>query len=151
MISPLFYDDLEYRLVKDGDPAALELVNRHYSRQWLGNLNSRQFVGAGVPMVILGVHADWLFVWRFARYRADLETGVECAIFRNESPELSSRLILLCESVWDQHHGPTRKFTYVHPEKIRSTNPGCCFQKAGWTRRDNPSSRGLVCWFKEVA
>lgn len=33
------------------------------------------------------------------------------------------------------HQGPPeRHYTYVAPSRIRSTNPGWCFQCAGWRR-----------------
>jgi len=30
--------------------------------------------------------------------------------------------------------GPDGMLTYVAPKKIRSSNPGCCFKKVGWTQ-----------------
>jgi hypothetical protein len=34
---------------------------------------------------------------------------------------------------WQRWPGQ-RLYTYVNPRKVRSTNPGCCFLKAGWRR-----------------
>ncbi len=84
-----------------------------------------------------------LFVWR-KFISDDGQTGVNCAVFRNESPTLSSRLILDAETVaWTDWPGQ-RLYTYVDPNKIRSTNPGACFIAAGWRRCGVTKKRGLV-------
>jgi hypothetical protein len=36
-----------------------------------------------------------------------------------------------------------RFFTYVDPAAVRGSNPGFCFQKAGW-RRCGVTARGLI-------
>ena len=63
--------------------------------------------------------------------------GWICTIFRNEGAGLSSDLILAAEAYLANLNvtcGPDGLMTYVWTKKIRSTNPGCCFLKAGWTR-----------------
>lgn len=149
MIAPLFYDELEYRIVKDGDATARYLINRHYSRIKHGNRNSAQFCAAGENLVILGVHGDWLFIWRKAKYRRDKQQGVECFAFRNESSALSSRIIILCETIAESVWGAQRFFTYVDPSEVQSTNPGYCYQKAGYTLSPTPTKRGLRLLYKE--
>lgn len=49
---------------------------------------------------------------------------------------LSSLLILSAERELAARHdcGPDGMLTYVAHKKIRSTNPGFCFLKAGWKR-----------------
>lgn len=64
--------------------------------------------------------------------------GWTCTIFRNESPVLSSDLVLAAEAMLAHEVpdcGPDGMLTYVWDRKVRSTNPGYCFQCAGWTVR----------------
>lgn len=89
---------------------------------------------------------DALFVWRKS-IRDDGQRGVCCAIFRNESPQRSSDMILEAERLaWAKWPGQ-RLFTHVDPRRIRSSNPGCCFLKAGW-RRCGVSGRGFLIFEK---
>lgn len=64
----------------------------------------------------------------------DGQAGVNCTIFRNESDCLASDLIIEAEQwAWERWPGE-RLFTYVNPLKIKSGNPGYCFQCAGWQK-----------------
>lgn len=61
--------------------------------------------------------------------------GWTCTIFRNESPLLSSWLIVEAEAALIARGvdcGPDGFITYVWDSRIRSTNPGACFKRAGW-------------------
>lgn len=90
------------------------------------------FVGPGAKLVLITEQADALFVWR-KFISGDGQTGVNCAVFRNESATLASLLILEAEDVARAKFGNERLFTYVNPRKIqRSRTPGRCFLKAGW-------------------
>jgi len=83
--------------------------------------------------VLVTPDCDALFVWR-KFISGDGQTGVNCAVFRNEGPIKSSVLIWeACRLAWQRWPGE-RLYTYVNPRKIRSTNPGCCFLKAGWRK-----------------
>ncbi len=138
-VSPL--TDGHWIEVKDGDPRGRDLYRRHYSyRQYKDGRNPRLFVGPGEKMVLLTLLCDALFVWR--KFRSmDGQDGISCAVFRNESPVLSSVLIAdACELAWRRWPGQ-RLYTYVNDTKIRSTNPGCCFLKAGWRRCGRTSGR----------
>ena len=120
--------------VKDGNQIALEMYNRHYSAYHYKDGRVRKlFCGPGEKMVLLTVNYDALFVWR-KFIDASGQSGVNCAVFRNEGNTLSSVLIMeaveLARKRWPQQ----RFYTYVNPRKIRSTNPGYCFQKAGWKK-----------------
>lgn len=117
---------------KDGDARAREIFNRHYSRRFYADgRHPKLFVGPGEKMVLLTPLCDALFVWR-KFISADGQTGVNCAIFRNESQYLSSQLILeACELAWQRWPGE-RLYTYINPRRIRSVNPGYCFKRAGW-------------------
>jgi hypothetical protein len=71
-----------------------------------------------------------LFVWR--KFICEGQAGVNCAVFRNEGPTLSSDLIgQACEIAWRRWPGE-RLYTFVNPRRVRSTNPGYCFIRNGW-------------------
>lgn len=126
---------------KDGDPSAFALFENHYT--FRPNRKQYQFVGPGESLVLLTQRADALFVWRkFINDSGD--EGVNCSIFHNAGPMLSSELINQAETLaWSKWPGE-RLYTYVNPRKIRSTNPGFCFQMAGWNLLRNPSGDLLV-------
>jgi hypothetical protein len=141
------FDD--FVIVKDGDLLASEIANRHYSRIWRGNITQPRFMPPGKRLILMEPMGKWLFAWSFQLYRKDEQTGAQCTIFRNESNILSSKIILKSEEIWESKYGKTRKFTYVHPEKIKSVNPGYCFQCAGWKKAEVKSNRGLVLLVKD--
>lgn len=95
-------------------------------------------VGSGAKMVLLTPCARALFVWR-KFISDDGQTGLNCAVFRNEGAGLSSALIQAAEAHAESHaksiwHGE-RHYTYVNPRKlIGGGNPGYCFIKAGWRK-----------------
>ena len=128
----LFPDDCLWHMVKDGNAAALELYLRHYSaRRYRDGRVRKLFCGPGEKMVLLTDKEDALFVWRKFINDGGQE-GVNCAVFRNESPFLSSDLIREAAGhAWRRWPGE-RLYTYVNPRKVRSPNPGCCFRMAGW-------------------
>jgi len=124
------------------------LADRHYSRRTVG---ARQFCSAARKLVLRDAKADVLFVWLwpYDEYRMDGQTGYNCAIFRNESCRLSSDIILEAEVLAFQKWGPNRLYTYVDPRKVRSQNPGYCFQMAGW-KKAGFSKDGKVLLVKEL-
>jgi hypothetical protein len=118
------------------DPRALALYERHYSaRRYADRRKRTQFAPPGETMVLLTACCRALFVWvknKVQRY--DKQTGVNCAVFRNEGAALSSDLIReACELAWQRWPGE-RLFTYVADAKVRSSNPGFCFKAAGWRK-----------------
>jgi hypothetical protein len=117
---------------KDGDAIARLIFDRHYSRiRYADGREPKLFVGPGEKTVMLTENSDALWVWK-KFISGDGQTGVNCAIFRNESEILSSTLILDAEHIaWRRWPGE-RLFTYVNPRGVRSTNPGFCYKKAGW-------------------
>lgn len=125
---------------KDGDPECRALADRHYSRKSKG---AALFVGPGRKIVLRNPEGTWVFAWRNALLRKDGQIGWECTIFRNESDRLSSEIILECEQYVEG-----RKFTYIDTKKIRSSNPGCCFKKAGWKRAGISKDRRLILLVK---
>ena len=136
-----------WQTTKDGDLNGLALYRRHYSaRRYRDGRRRRLFVGPGEKLVlILAPNADALFVWRRFRSEDTLARGVNCAVFRNESQARSSALILAAEerarARWPEEEWA---HTYVDAGSIRSSNPGWCFQCAGWRKAGLTKDRGLV-------
>jgi hypothetical protein len=130
MMLPL-WDGLVKTTHFDAEMAAL--ADRHYSRRTIG---ARQFCYSGRKLVLRDTQGDVLFVWMWPDQdkRMDGQVGYNCAIFRNEGKRRSSEIILEAEQAAFTRWGPNRVFTYVDGRKIRSTNPGYCFQRAGWLK-----------------
>ena len=118
--------------VRDGNPSAWVLFQRHYSKyHYKDGRIPKLFVGPGEKTVLITQDGLALFVWRKFKDASGQE-GVNCSVFRNESPLQSSHLILEAEKfAWDRWPG-LRLYTYVNSRKIKSSNPGYCFKKAGW-------------------
>jgi hypothetical protein len=73
-----------------------------------------------------------------------VEHQLNGAVFRNESPILSSVLIReACELAWRRWPG-ARLYTYVDARRVRSPNPGCCFKAAGWRACGKTKCRRLL-------
>lgn len=134
-------------IVPPHDPRAVALYARHYSsgKNGKGPEDWRRYgiAALGTSMVMITLDGHALFVWTYERYRQDNQTGVNCAVFRNEGPVLSSTLVLEAERLaWNRWPGE-RLFTFVDPDAVASSNPGYCFKMAGWTRC-GVSGRGLL-------
>jgi hypothetical protein len=116
------------------DPPAVRLADRHYNRQKPG---TSQFVPPGKCLVLLTENKDALWVTSWQRYSFHGWPGAWVnSYFRNESELLSSMLIRQAISVtcffWSvPAHG---MITFVDPCKVRSTNPGYCYQVAGFRK-----------------
>jgi hypothetical protein len=123
-------------LTRDGDRSCLAMYERHYSAyRYRDGRQRTQCVGPGEVIFLRTADADAIFVWR--KYIDDTipeQTGVECAIFRNEAPHRyeSSELIKQADAIADHCWPSERHYTKVDPAAIRSANPGCCFKAAGW-------------------
>jgi len=115
------------------DPEMAALADRHYSRRTPG---ARQFCYSGRKIVLRDSPGLVLFVWMYPdpTFRMDNHTGYYCSIFRNESGRKSSEIILEAEQFAVARWGSGRAYTFVDGRKVRSTNPGYCFQIAGWTK-----------------
>ncbi len=126
--------------VRDGDLRALAMYLRHYSarksraRYTVAPIGNRaRFVGNGEHMVLMTRDCRALFAWRLQQHRKDDQTGIECAVFRNEGTDTRSSILVLeaCELGWLRWPGQ-RLFTFVDPREVRSANPGYCFKMAGF-------------------
>lgn len=139
-------------LTKDGDRDCLDLYERHYSAHRYADGRERVlFVGPGEKWVFR-LHWDGdpaCFVWRkfiddcIDERTGERRQGVNCAVFRNESPIRSSDLIRQADAIADCLWTDRRHYTYVDPGKVASRNPGFCFLKAGWTKCGRTKS-GLI-------
>ena len=110
----------------------MDLFRRHYSyREYADNREQKLFVGPGEKVVLRTWQADAMFVWR--NFINDSgEDGINCAVFRNESETKSSTLIQEADAIADALWPNQRHYTYINAKKIKSTNPGYCFKRAGW-------------------
>lgn len=129
---PFLFSDSIWIPIKDGNPTGMSLFMRHYTARERRKLF--QFVGPGEKMVLLTEDARALFVWR--KFLSDAgESGVNCAVFRNEGSGAgrSSDLIREADRVAWQRWPGERLYTYVDPSNVKhKRDPGRCFLKAGW-------------------
>lgn len=136
------------------DPRTATLADRHYNRRKIG---SPQFMPPGQTLILLSPDEQAVFGW----WRPHPDSGIPaingldgwtCTIFRNESPTLSSLMILDAEkALYQTGHdiGPDGLLTYVWDSKVRSTNPGACFKHAGWTVRGRSADGKKTLLWKE--
>lgn len=121
------------------DPRSAAISDGHYSRRTPG---SPQFMPPGQTLVLLAADESAIFGW----WRPHPSSGIKamngkdgwtCTIFRNIGSGLSSSLIVAAEDALKATGvtcGPDGFLTYVWRAKIRSSNPGCCFKKAGYRK-----------------
>lgn len=122
-------------LTKDGDVDCLALYERHYSAYRYKDGRQRVlFCGPGEKVVLRTEKGDACFVWRRFIDDSAFGGGINCAVFRNESPHQSSRLIRQADAIADRLWPDRRHYTYVNAARVASRNPGFCFLKAGWQR-----------------
>jgi hypothetical protein len=137
---------MNWRLSHRAQPLAVAIADRHYNRQKVG---TPQFVPPGRCIVLLGTDASalWVTSWPFAEYVKHAWAGAWMnSLFRNEGQHLSSELILQAVAVtrWRWPTPPAQgMITFVDSTKIRSSNPGYCYLKAGF-RRVGYTAGGLV-------
>lgn len=131
-------------LTRDGDRACLELYRRHYSsRKYKDGRKPKLFCGPGEKVVLRTLEGDAFFVWKKFKDASGQE-GVNCSVFRNESTHLSSELIQQADAIAFCVWPDCRHYTYVNAKRIKSSNAGFCFLKAGWRRLEQQTKSGLV-------
>ena len=151
-----------WKLSSSSDPKALAIVDGtgpfaaygpHYSRRTPG---SKTFTGCGQEVVLLSDCGR--AVWAVVRQRTPARAGTGGSrgragetdktryvwrnmLFRNLGAGLSSELIREATQEtyrrWVERYGELpeeRLRTEIDVRKVRSTNPGCCYQLAGWER-----------------
>lgn len=123
-----------------------DMLNRHYSaNHYSDGRNVRLSAGPGEKIILQTPEGGAVFIWRKFIDKSG-QSGVNCAFFRNEVPEiyLSSDLIIEAEQIAWQRWPNARLYTYVNPRKIKSTNPGYCFIVAGWRKVGITKSKKLL-------
>lgn len=158
-----------WRLSSSSDRRALDVVDGagkhegqgpHYSRRTPG---SKTFTGVGEEIVL--VTADGRAVWAVVRQRVPMRRGSGASrgragetdakpyvwrnmIFRNLGAGLSSELIReateMTYQAWLDRYGrlPTERLrTEIDVRKVKSTNPGFCYLKAGWTKGETKRNK----------
>jgi len=131
--------------VNRNNRVAGSLIRRHYTRA----RNTGHFCRPGLNLVLLGIDgkAVWISHKNTDGYkRWDGLDAIECTVFRNEGERLSSELVeeavILTESKWGR---PADGWvTYVDARKVKSTNPGFCFLKAGFWKDRSYSHPFLI-------
>lgn len=128
------------------------MYERHYSAHHYKDGRQRKlFVGPGEKVVLRIWDGDAFFVWRkFIGHDLAGNSGVNCAVFRNEAPTKykSSELISQADAIADLIWPGVRHYTYVNAERVASRNPGFCFLAAGW-RRCGRTQGGLIVLERE--
>lgn len=104
------------------------------------------FTRPGKNLVLRTSSGDAVWV-TWSGIRDDGLKAYECTIFRNESGYRSSKLIhhAVAATLGEWGEFPIGGLiTYVDANKIKSTNPGFCFKKAGWKHIGESKKRGLI-------
>lgn len=152
-----------WTLSSSSDRRALDVVDGtgmhagagpHYSRRTPG---SKTFTGVGQEIVL--VTECGRAVWACIRQKTPMKVGTGASrgregqtdqaaryvwrnmIFRNLGAGLSSDLVRSALAMtyleWEKRYGeipPEELRTEIDVKRVRSTNPGCCYLKAGWRR-----------------
>lgn len=127
-----------WRFCSETDSQANAVADRHYSRQTPG-CGQIGPPGRRVVLVAACGRALWLTHYPRPGFGKDGLDAYRCSIFRNEGAGLSSRLIQDAMDLTERLWGPAPEgwVTWVDTRKVRSTNPGYCFLRAGWWRDDS--------------
>jgi hypothetical protein len=128
------YEPPHWIIGQDGEPELRAMYERHYTcRVYTDGRDVKLFGGPGEKIILTTPKRDALFVWR-KFIDASNQTGVNCAVFRNESKVLASTLIRQADTIADFIWPGERHYTYVRQEAVKSRNPGWCFICAGWEK-----------------
>ena len=142
-------DDSDWLMTDRSNPQLRALHNRHYSAQRVwddhtpGNL-----AGPGRQINLISPDGGAAIIFLVQMYRMDDYAGfIGVPFFRNESNRRSSDLIISGELIAAQTFGPLDFFTFVDGRKVKSENPGYCFQCAGY-RKAGKTKKGLTILVK---
>jgi site-specific DNA-cytosine methylase len=123
-----------WEIVGRSDPLVCQMADRHYPRRVRG---CGQVGGPGRILVLRSLDYRAAWITQHTYYPDDGLDAWRCTMFRNEGPVLSSTLVSAAMDLTAQRWETMPQdgwLTYVDSAKIRSTNPGYCFQVAGWWR-----------------
>lgn len=137
---------MNWRLSHRFDPQAVKIADRHYSRQKPG---TPQFVPPGRNKVFVTVDggAVWVTLWQYPEVTDHAWPGAwNNQFFHRDYGELASTLILEAIAATRSYWEPPIEglITMIDPPKIRSTNPGYCYQMAGFRKVGKTQSGKLV-------
>jgi hypothetical protein len=112
------------------------LFDRHYSRRPT-SIGCGNVAGPVRHLVLVAEDETAVWITSWPEFNADGLDVWRCSVFRNEGKGRSSDLIRTAMQVtacaWeDRPTAPAGWATFVDRRRVRSTNPGYCFQKAGW-------------------
>jgi hypothetical protein len=142
------YPNMHWYPVSSGDRRAYSMFLRHYSarpnRGARKGKNHERYTPPGEHICLMTSFCDALFVWVKEGIRKDNQSGIYCSVFRNEGKTLSSTLILEAEQFAWERWPQERLFTYVDAKKVKSSNPGYCFQMAGWKVCGRSKAKRLI-------
>jgi hypothetical protein len=132
---------MRWHLSHRASKAGVKIADRHYSRQKPG---SPQFVKPG-RCLVLKMPADnalWVTSWPYPQFVKHAWAGAwENALFRNESVDVASELILEAVAATRAYYGgppPLGMVTMINPLKVRPfvrgglPSFGWCYRKAGF-------------------
>ena len=143
-------DPVVWTLRTKGDAAANRLADAHYSR---GRVGAGQVGPPGRLLVLVTPceRAAWISHWPAPALALDGLDAWRCSMFRNEGAGLSSDLIVaamaLTRERWGREELPSDGWvTWVDRRRVPGTNPGYCFERAGWIRDRAWSHRHLIRW-----
>jgi len=103
-------------------------------------------------LVTEDARAVWVSHWPNPSLALDGLDAWRCTLFRNEGPVLSSQLVRAAMTATAEHwqdRPAAGWLTWVDTTYTASSNPGYCFQRAGWTldrewrSRKSPALRRL--------
>ncbi|SRR6266852_4688678 len=169
---------MKWLLSSSSDRRALDVVDGaglfegqgpHYSRRTPG---SKTFTGVGQEIVL--VTDCGRAVWAVVRQKTPMAVGTGSSrgrigetdkaakyvlrnmLFRNLGAGLSSELVISATEEtlrrWRERYGeiPAERLrTEIDVRRVRSTNPGCCYLKAGWERGQVKRGK-LILWAPNV-
>lgn len=151
---------IEIEKVRPTEDAILAMVRGHYS--YKDNISKRPRTAKTSKTwwsnAKLAVFSDpartFVFAWQWPRaeFRKDKQSGFNNTLFHRteQCPFLASDIILAAEREAIALWGTNRAYTYVDPSGVKSTNPGFCYQAAGW-RFVKKSASGKLLYEKELA
>lgn len=144
---------MRWMRVTVADAFARAMADRHYPREKVG---ARMFTPPGWKVVLRlpTFDAYWVSLRQDPQYVDHSWAGAwVCSAFRNESPHLSSALIIEAAAATVDAWGPPPPLgmiTFVDAgatERRRSKRalPGHCFRVAGFREEERRTQRGLIC------
>lgn len=132
--------DSPWLLTRDGDPVLVALYHAHYSSHASGG-QLRLVLGPGEKLAAILPGGLGGIGFRYGYFRG--EKLVYLAFFSNHSAHRSSDLVrAACALAWRRWPGQ-EIVTLVDPFAVRSSNPGYCFQCAGFVKTGRTQG-GLV-------